>query len=107
MNQYVNPVFREFQIIILHTSYFTLSKAFCFLINILALCLFFYLAGVFASSHLEYEHERDNGPEGTPSISEMVETAIKVLRNNDKGYFLMVSYHVKIKGIGVISYGRV
>lgn len=52
--------------------------------------------GVFANGHLKYEHERDNGPDGTPSISEMVEAAIKVLRKNEKGYFLMVSYYKNI-----------
>ncbi|XP_075976859.1 alkaline phosphatase 12 [Anticarsia gemmatalis] len=49
-----------------------------------------YLLGVFANGHLKYDHERDTGPNGMPSISDMVEAAIKVLRKNDKGYFLMV-----------------
>ncbi|XP_004928146.3 alkaline phosphatase [Bombyx mori] len=49
-----------------------------------------YLLGIFANGHLKYEHERNKGPEGMPSISDMVEAAIKVLRKNKNGYFLMV-----------------
>ncbi|XP_049875109.1 alkaline phosphatase [Pectinophora gossypiella] len=49
-----------------------------------------YLLGIFANGHLRYEHERDAGPEGSPSISQMTEAAIKVLRKNKKGFFLMV-----------------
>ncbi|KAI8431966.1 hypothetical protein MSG28_004499 [Choristoneura fumiferana] len=49
-----------------------------------------YLMGIFANGHLAYEFERDHGPEGMPSISEMTEAAIKVLRRNPNGYFLMV-----------------
>lgn len=37
-----------------------------------------------------YEFERDNGPEGMPSIVDMTEAAIKVLRKNNDGFFLMV-----------------
>lgn len=49
-----------------------------------------YLLGIFANSHLQLEHERDKSPKGMPSLSEMVEVAIKVLEKNKKGYFLMV-----------------
>ncbi|XP_053608237.1 alkaline phosphatase-like isoform X2 [Plodia interpunctella] len=49
-----------------------------------------YLLGIFANSHMDYEYQRNKGPEGMPSISEMVEAAIKVLRRNKNGYFLMV-----------------
>ncbi|KAL0829063.1 hypothetical protein ABMA28_003927 [Loxostege sticticalis] len=49
-----------------------------------------YLMGIFADSHLKYEYQKDKGPEGMPSISDMVEAAIKVLRRNSTGYFLMV-----------------
>ncbi|XP_061717662.1 alkaline phosphatase isoform X1 [Cydia pomonella] len=49
-----------------------------------------YLMGIFANGHMAYEFERNHGPEGMPSISEMVEAAIKVLRRNPNGYFLMV-----------------
>ncbi|XP_063828779.1 alkaline phosphatase isoform X2 [Ostrinia nubilalis] len=49
-----------------------------------------YLMGIFANSHMEYEYQKDKGPEGMPTISDMVEAAIKVLRRNSNGYFLMV-----------------
>ncbi|KAI5643224.1 alkaline phosphatase domain-containing protein [Phthorimaea operculella] len=49
-----------------------------------------YLMGIFSNTHMQYEHVRDKGPEGQPSIAEMTEAAIKVLRKNKKGYFLMV-----------------
>lgn len=50
-----------------------------------------HFTGIFANSHLQYENERNKGPEGMPSLPEMVEVAIKVLKKNSNGYFLMVS----------------
>lgn len=47
--------------------------------------------GIFSNEHLSYEHERNKGPEGMPSLAEMVRAAIKVLQKNENGYFLMVS----------------
>jgi alkaline phosphatase len=47
-------------------------------------------AGLFGSSHMQYEFERDEGPRGEPSIAEMTRTAIEILQKNDKGYFLFV-----------------
>ncbi|CAH0726766.1 unnamed protein product, partial [Brenthis ino] len=49
-----------------------------------------YLLGIFANAHMRYESERDRGPNGMPSISDMVEAAIKVLKKNSNGFFLMV-----------------
>ncbi|XP_052748934.1 alkaline phosphatase isoform X2 [Galleria mellonella] len=49
-----------------------------------------YLLGIFSDSHLDYEYERDKGPDGMPSISDMVVAAINVLKKNENGYFLMV-----------------
>lgn len=46
--------------------------------------------GIFANGHLKLEHERDQGPEGMPSLSMMTEAAIKLLRKNPNGYALMV-----------------
>ncbi len=46
--------------------------------------------GLFNESHMQYEADRENDIAGEPSISEMTETAINVLDNNDKGFFLMV-----------------
>ncbi|KAG5859806.1 hypothetical protein JTB14_034139 [Gonioctena quinquepunctata] len=47
--------------------------------------------GVFANGHLKYDYERDRGPEGMPSLSNMTEKAIQSLRKSEKGYILMVS----------------
>ncbi|KAM3958782.1 alkaline phosphatase [Aphomia sociella] len=49
-----------------------------------------YLLGIFADSHLDYEYNRNKGPAGTPSISDMVTAAINVLKKNENGFFLMV-----------------
>ncbi|CAD0197609.1 unnamed protein product [Chrysodeixis includens] len=49
-----------------------------------------YLMGIFSNEHLSYDQLRHKGPEGMPSLSDMVKAAIKVLKKNKKGYFLMV-----------------
>lgn len=48
------------------------------------------LIGLFERSHMEFEHDRalDAGEE--PSLAEMTDKAIDVLKSNPKGYFLMV-----------------
>ncbi|GFU17926.1 alkaline phosphatase, tissue-nonspecific isozyme [Trichonephila clavipes] len=43
-----------------------------------------------AVKHMAYEVDRDSGPEGEPSLSEMTKKAIEILRKNPLGYFLMV-----------------
>ncbi|XP_057701968.1 alkaline phosphatase, tissue-nonspecific isozyme isoform X2 [Corythoichthys intestinalis] len=47
-----------------------------------------YLLGLFEPSDLMFELERDRETE--PSLTEMVEVAIKILRKNPNGYFLLV-----------------
>lgn len=37
------------------------------------------------------EHERDRGPKGMPSLTNMTEKAIELLRRNKKGFVLVVS----------------
>ncbi|KAH3769928.1 hypothetical protein DPMN_171207 [Dreissena polymorpha] len=49
-----------------------------------------YLLGLFASSHMAYELDRNKEPEGEPSLADMTRKAIQVLSNNDNGFFLMV-----------------
>ncbi len=46
------------------------------------------LLGIFASSHMSYELDRDHAAE--PSLAEMIETAIDVLSKDEDGFFLMV-----------------
>ena len=45
--------------------------------------------GLFEPSHMQFEADRQEGPEGEPSIAEMTEFAINHL-NNKEGFFLMV-----------------
>ena len=48
------------------------------------------LLGLFDSSHMLYERERELSPEKEPSVAEMTGKAISILSKNDKGFFLMV-----------------
>ena len=45
---------------------------------------------LFNESHMQYEADRGNDIAGEPSIAEMTSAAIKVLDNNEEGFFLMV-----------------
>ncbi|XP_046484551.1 membrane-bound alkaline phosphatase-like [Neodiprion pinetum] len=47
-----------------------------------------YVLGLFESSHCQYHLE--STPETEPTLAEMTEAAIKILRKNDNGYFLFV-----------------
>ncbi|XP_041377733.1 alkaline phosphatase-like [Gigantopelta aegis] len=49
-----------------------------------------YLLGLFESSHMQYELDRDKSTNGDPSIAEMTKKAIEMLNKNKKGYFLLV-----------------
>ncbi len=48
------------------------------------------LFGLFAPSHLQYEHDRKRDPRGEPSLTEMTEAAIRILSRDPDGFFLMV-----------------
>ncbi|XP_060521962.1 alkaline phosphatase-like [Cylas formicarius] len=49
-----------------------------------------YTLGVFANGHLKHDYERDRGPQGMPSLTNMTEKAIRLLEKNENGYLLMV-----------------
>ncbi|XP_015782819.1 alkaline phosphatase isoform X1 [Tetranychus urticae] len=49
-----------------------------------------YLFGLFNRDHLPYELERNKSPEGSPSLAEMVESAVNVLSKHDNGFVLLV-----------------
>jgi alkaline phosphatase len=49
-----------------------------------------HLLGLFEPSHMQYEHDRPNDKAGEPSLHAMTKTALKVLKNTDKPFFLMV-----------------
>ena len=48
------------------------------------------LIGLFERSHMEFEHDRPADAGKEPSLAEMTDKAIDVLKKNPKGYFLMV-----------------
>lgn len=48
------------------------------------------LLGLFEFDHMQYEADRETGPMGEPSLSQMTRTAIDMLAHNQKGYFLLV-----------------
>ncbi|XP_017868774.1 PREDICTED: membrane-bound alkaline phosphatase [Drosophila arizonae] len=53
-----------------------------------------YLLGLFANGHLPYDGDRERSPKNShladPSLTELTEAALKILRKNEKGYFLFV-----------------
>ncbi|XP_055379328.1 alkaline phosphatase [Condylostylus longicornis] len=49
-----------------------------------------FVLGVFANGHLKYDHERDTGPAGMPSLANMTLKAIEVLKSKEKGFLLIV-----------------
>lgn len=48
------------------------------------------LLGMFEPDPMKYELERASDPAGEPSLADMTRTAISVLKNNPKGFFLVV-----------------
>ena len=48
------------------------------------------LLGLFEPGHMQFEADRDGGPNGEPSLAAMVEKAIRILSRNDDGFFLLV-----------------
>ncbi|XP_070542329.1 alkaline phosphatase-like [Ptychodera flava] len=49
-----------------------------------------YLLGLFEYSHMQYSADRLDDIGGEPSLSEMVEKAIKILQKNENGFMLLV-----------------
>ncbi|XP_049807029.1 alkaline phosphatase, tissue-nonspecific isozyme-like [Schistocerca nitens] len=49
-----------------------------------------HLIGLFAYSHLDFEADRDTGPEGDPSLAEMALAALQLLRRSPAGFFLFI-----------------
>jgi len=46
--------------------------------------------GLFESSHMQYEHDRDRGPDGEPDLEAMTRFAIETLSRQPGGYVLLV-----------------
>ncbi|MCG9711268.1 alkaline phosphatase [Shewanella insulae] len=49
-----------------------------------------HLLGLFNSSHMEYEADRADDVGGEPSLTEMTEKSLEILKKNDNGYLLIV-----------------
>ena len=49
-----------------------------------------YMLGLFENSHLQYEADRANDKSGEPSLTEMTEKSINLLKKNPTGFFLHV-----------------
>jgi alkaline phosphatase len=49
-----------------------------------------YLLGLFELSHMQYESDRALDTGGEPSLTQMTEKSIKMLKKDPNGYFLMV-----------------
>lgn len=50
-----------------------------------------YLLGIYANGHMPYDYERDRSDLGQPSLVNMTEVAVKLLKKYVNGFFLMVS----------------
>ena len=48
------------------------------------------LLGLFEPDHMQFDHDRNKGPDGEPSLAEMTTAAIRTLSRNPDGYVLMV-----------------
>ncbi|KAJ9577041.1 hypothetical protein L9F63_006389, partial [Diploptera punctata] len=57
-------------------------------LNQLDTCNTDYVLGLFTSDHLQYQLQTD--PEKYPSLEEMTRGALKILKKNEKGFFLFV-----------------
>lgn len=49
-----------------------------------------HLLGLFHPNHLPVELVRDTSPDGTPSLTQMVKTGLKILQKSPNGYVLMI-----------------
>ena len=49
-----------------------------------------HLLGLFNYSHLSYDKERDESLDGEPSLEEMTESAIRLLKKNHNGFVLLI-----------------
>ncbi|MBL4681276.1 MAG: alkaline phosphatase [Pseudomonadales bacterium] len=49
-----------------------------------------HLLGLFSEDHMSFTEHRDKQGFGEPSLTEMTEKAIEIVKQNDKGFFLMI-----------------
>lgn len=48
-----------------------------------------FLLGIFSNGHMSMDWQRNKGPRGQPSLENMTTTAIKILKNSEKGFVLV------------------
>ncbi len=48
------------------------------------------LLGLFEPDHMQFDHDRNRGPQGEPSLTEMTRTAIRTLSRDPNGFVLMI-----------------
>ncbi len=48
------------------------------------------LLGLFDYDHMSFEHDRDTGPDGEPSLAQMTRAAVRTLARDPAGFVLMV-----------------
>ncbi|XP_071535397.1 alkaline phosphatase-like [Panulirus ornatus] len=58
-----------------------------------------FLMGLFGERHTPYEVDRDQGPDGTPTLKEMTQMALRVLKKGPNGFFLLVEGGTIDKGL--------
>jgi len=46
---------------------------------------------------MDYELDRDDGPKGEPSLTDMTKKAIEILQRGENGYFLMVEGNINFR----------
>ena len=49
-----------------------------------------HLLGLFEPGHMQYEYDRTHDKAGEPSLSEMAQTSLAILKNTNKPFFLMI-----------------
>lgn len=58
--------------------------------TVICIYIFIYTVGLFNDGHLSFELDKDSDSTEEPSLAEMTEKAIRILRKNPKGFFLLV-----------------
>ena len=49
-----------------------------------------HVLGLFEPSHMQYEADRNTTPAGEPSLADLTDKSIRILKNNKKGFYLHV-----------------
>lgn len=58
--------------------------------TVICIYICIYTLGLFNDGHLSFELDKDSDSTEEPSLAEMTEKAIRILRKNPRGFFLLV-----------------